>query len=718
MAPSALVATLRAVVGADGVVDRPEALLVYECDGYTLERAAPELVVLPRTPAEVSAVLRLLAAERIPFVPRGAGTGLSGGTLPCAAPVMICTSRMQAIETIDVANRRIVVQAGVVNQWVTNAVRAHGLCYAPDPSSQPACTIGGNIAENSGGPHTLKYGVTTNHALGAGLGLASGAAGPRGRRGRRPPDRAGRPRGRPRPAGGAGRRRLPPEPRARGARGARRGGACGALEMPQARLRRRRPARTQLLHAGRRRAADPRARHPAPHRGGGRAPPAPHRQRLPRRRRQHPPHPPLRRTRPGRGAARAGGGPRDPGGVHRARREPDRRARHRGREDGADAAPLRPRRPRRDGPAARRVRSRGARQPAQDLPRREGVRRDARPAAAGGHVRPWADIVGAEYVAPGGPVDGVEPAWVVRPGSVAEVRECVRAAARAGASLVVQGLGAHMSVGAPPARLDVVLGLDRLVRVVDHQAGDMTVTVEAGCTLAALATLGVIVEATFKVRPRPACEEAVVIAARSVEAAAETALGVMASEVAPLWLEVGGPGALPEGPGDGAAVVVGLAGIAEEVAHARARTLELARARGLRAITVADGAALRARLADFALEPAEAVLRAAMLPTEVGAFIARAGRSGAALRCLGHAASGVVRVAVPEARAVAGLVAALRPGLEARGGSLVVERATPEVKAQVDVWGDPGEGVALMRGIKAAFDPGGLFAPGRFVAGI
>src|SRR5206468_7310379 len=99
----------------------------------------------------------------------------------------------------------------------------------------------------------------------------------------------------------------------------------------------------------------------------------------------------------------------------------------------------------------------------------------------------WADIVGAEYVAPGGPVDGVEPAWVVRPGSVAEVRECIRAAARAGASLVVQGLGAHMSVGGPPARLDVVLGLDRLVRVVDHQAGDMTVTVEAGCTLAALA---------------------------------------------------------------------------------------------------------------------------------------------------------------------------------------------------------------------------------------
>src|SRR5437870_5184341 len=170
----ALLADLRGIVGADGVIDRPEALLVYECAGYTLERAAPEVVVLPRTPAEVAAVLRLLAAERISFVPRGAGTGLSGGTLPVEAPVMVGTSRLTAIEAIDVANRRIVAQAGVVNQWVTNAVRAHGLCYAPDPSSQPACTIGGNIAENSGGPHTLKYGVTTNHVLGVELVLPSG----------------------------------------------------------------------------------------------------------------------------------------------------------------------------------------------------------------------------------------------------------------------------------------------------------------------------------------------------------------------------------------------------------------------------------------------------------------------------------------------------------------------------------------------------------------
>src|SRR5207237_186710 len=216
-------------------------------------------------------------------------------------------------------------------------------------------------------------------------------------------------------------------------------------------------------------------------------------------------------------------------------------------------------------------------------------------------------------------------------------------------ALIASGRGAHLDVGAPPRRLDVLVRLDRLARVLDHQAHDMTVTVEAGCPLAlvaetlarsgqwlpldpprreattvggllaanlagplrasqgrprdlligirvvgadgalvagggrvvknvagydlpklhvgALGTLGVIVDATFKVRPRPACEEAVVIAARSVEAAAETALGVMASEVAPLWLEVGGPGALSVGPGDGAAVVFGAAGIAAEGAR-------------------------------------------------------------------------------------------------------------------------------------------------------
>jgi len=169
-----LVDALRALVGPDAIVDRPEALLVYECDGYTLERGAPELVVLPRSPEQVAGVVRLLASEGIPFVPRGAGTGLSGGTLPIAAPVMVCTSRLQAIESIDVRNRRVVAQAGVVNLWITRQVQSAGLLYAPDPSSQTACTIGGNVAENSGGPHTLKYGVTTNHVLGVELVLPSG----------------------------------------------------------------------------------------------------------------------------------------------------------------------------------------------------------------------------------------------------------------------------------------------------------------------------------------------------------------------------------------------------------------------------------------------------------------------------------------------------------------------------------------------------------------
>ena len=165
---------LRAIAGDDAVIARPNELRVYECDGYTLEKSAPEVVVLPRSTAEVSQILALLHRERIAVVPRGAGTGLSGGCLPLGAPVMIGTSRMNQIVEIDYDNRRAVVQAGVVNLSVTNAVKPRGLCYAPDPSSQPACTIGGNIAENSGGPHTLKYGVTTNHVLGVELVLVDG----------------------------------------------------------------------------------------------------------------------------------------------------------------------------------------------------------------------------------------------------------------------------------------------------------------------------------------------------------------------------------------------------------------------------------------------------------------------------------------------------------------------------------------------------------------
>jgi glycolate oxidase len=120
------------------------------------------------------AVVKYLHQEKISFVPRGAGTGLSGGCLPIEAPVMIGTSRLNKIKHIDLTNRRIVAQSGVVNLWVSNAVKNEGLQYAPDPSSQQACTIGGNVAENSGGPHTLKYGVTTNHVLGLELVLPDG----------------------------------------------------------------------------------------------------------------------------------------------------------------------------------------------------------------------------------------------------------------------------------------------------------------------------------------------------------------------------------------------------------------------------------------------------------------------------------------------------------------------------------------------------------------
>jgi len=169
-----LAAELGEIVGDDGVTWRPTELKVYECDGWTIEKSAPDILVRPRTSAEVSAVLKLLHQRNLAFVPRGAGTGLSGGCLPVNAPVMVCTSRMNRILAIDLANRRIEVESGVVNLHVTNAVKEQGYFYAPDPSSQVACTIGGNIAENSGGPHTLKYGVTTNHVLGVELVLPDG----------------------------------------------------------------------------------------------------------------------------------------------------------------------------------------------------------------------------------------------------------------------------------------------------------------------------------------------------------------------------------------------------------------------------------------------------------------------------------------------------------------------------------------------------------------
>src|SRR5262245_11722468 len=165
---------LKAIVGSDGVIASPSELLVYECDAYTLERRLPEVVVLPRTTEEVAAVVRLCAEAKLPIIPRGAGTSLSGTVLAVTGGVMIALTRMNRILDLDFRNRRALVEAGCVNAWVTHAVKSHGLFYAPDPSSQPACTIGGNIGTNSGGPHTLKYGVTTNHVLGYEMVLPDG----------------------------------------------------------------------------------------------------------------------------------------------------------------------------------------------------------------------------------------------------------------------------------------------------------------------------------------------------------------------------------------------------------------------------------------------------------------------------------------------------------------------------------------------------------------
>jgi glycolate oxidase len=165
---------LREILGDGSIVERATELKVYECDGWTIEKSAPDVLLLPRSTAQLSAVLAALDRRGVAFVPRGAGTGLSGGCLPLNAPAMICTSKMNRIEEIDFDNRRVVAESGVVNLHVTNAVKSKGYFYAPDPSSQVACTIGGNIAENSGGPHTLKYGVTTNHVLGLELVLPDG----------------------------------------------------------------------------------------------------------------------------------------------------------------------------------------------------------------------------------------------------------------------------------------------------------------------------------------------------------------------------------------------------------------------------------------------------------------------------------------------------------------------------------------------------------------
>src|SRR5438132_11102581 len=169
-----IAAALRAIVPGERVIVSEPERRAYESDGLTAYRQPPLVVVLPSSVAEVAAILRYCQEEGVKIVPRGAGTSLSGGALPLADGVLLGLGKFNRILDIDLANRCAVVQPGVTNLGITHAVQHAGFYYAPDPSSQIACTIGGNVAENSGGVHCLKYGLTTNNVLGVEMVLMSG----------------------------------------------------------------------------------------------------------------------------------------------------------------------------------------------------------------------------------------------------------------------------------------------------------------------------------------------------------------------------------------------------------------------------------------------------------------------------------------------------------------------------------------------------------------
>jgi glycolate oxidase len=169
-----LLKDLEAFLPPTRLITKPDNLFAYECDAQTFDRACPLAVTFPENTEEVSKIVKLCVKHSVPFVPRGAGTGLSGGVVAVGS-LVVSTARLNKILEVDVPNRQAWVQPGVVNIHLSRSVQAHGLHYAPDPSSQYACTIGGNVAENSGGPHTLKYGVTTNHILALEVVLPDGA---------------------------------------------------------------------------------------------------------------------------------------------------------------------------------------------------------------------------------------------------------------------------------------------------------------------------------------------------------------------------------------------------------------------------------------------------------------------------------------------------------------------------------------------------------------
>src|SRR6266478_6163593 len=173
--PDSLIQELREIVGEENVLSEPDELLVYECDGLPQHKHPPRAVVFPNSTEETSEILEVLSDEGVSFAPRGAGTGLSGGALAINRGVVIELARMRRILRVDPENRIAVVQTGLVNAHLSRAVAPYGLYYVPDPSSQPSCTIGGNIAENAGGIHCLKYGTTTDHVIGARVVLSDGA---------------------------------------------------------------------------------------------------------------------------------------------------------------------------------------------------------------------------------------------------------------------------------------------------------------------------------------------------------------------------------------------------------------------------------------------------------------------------------------------------------------------------------------------------------------
>jgi glycolate oxidase len=171
----AIARELSAIIGSRYVIQKREELIVYECDGLASYRERPQMVVLPKDGDEVAAIVRVCDRRNIPWIARGAGTGLSGGALPTPGCLLIGTARMNQILKIDLENQRVTVQPGVINNWVTQAVSGAGFYYAPDPSSQIICSVGGNVAENSGGVHCLKYGVTVNHIMGLKIVLPDGS---------------------------------------------------------------------------------------------------------------------------------------------------------------------------------------------------------------------------------------------------------------------------------------------------------------------------------------------------------------------------------------------------------------------------------------------------------------------------------------------------------------------------------------------------------------